>query len=159
MVYVIQVCWQLASKLSASLYVLLFVQWKTPDGGQRKCQKHAEFYSKNKFDTLVHLVGLVLRISGKYVPCKCRPQYNDFTFNQQLIITSYKSLSTVNICDNNERTLQPQSWTEKERKRNRIDSCKCSWSALGVSNVATSCFMFTVVLNVFLSSTQVFTRH
>ena len=26
---------------------LLCVQWKTPDGGQRNCAKHVEFYSKN----------------------------------------------------------------------------------------------------------------
>jgi len=39
------------------------VQWKTPDGGQRNCPKHAEFYSKNKFEKLVHLVGFIIRIS------------------------------------------------------------------------------------------------
>ena len=36
---------------------LLCVQWKTPDDGQRNCPKHVEFYSKNKFEKLVHLVG------------------------------------------------------------------------------------------------------
>jgi len=41
---------------------LLCVQWKTPDDGQRKCPKHAEFYSKNKFEKLVHLVGFIIRI-------------------------------------------------------------------------------------------------
>ena len=34
---------------------------KTPDDGQRNCPKHVEFYSKNKFDKLVHLVGFVIR--------------------------------------------------------------------------------------------------
>jgi len=29
---------------------------KTPDNGQRNCPKHVEFYSKNKFEKLVHLV-------------------------------------------------------------------------------------------------------
>ena len=43
------------------LYVLLCVQWKTPDDGQRKCPKHVEFYSKNKFEKLLHLVGFVIR--------------------------------------------------------------------------------------------------
>ena len=63
MVYVIQVCWQIASsKLSANLYVLLCVQWKTPDDWQRKCPRHVEFYSKNKFDKLVHMVGYIIRI-------------------------------------------------------------------------------------------------
>jgi len=41
---------------------------KTADDGQRNCPKHVEFYSKNKFEKLVHLVdrlcGLVVRISG-----------------------------------------------------------------------------------------------
>jgi len=35
---------------------------KTPDDGQRNCPKHVEFYSKNKFEKLVHLVGFVIRI-------------------------------------------------------------------------------------------------
>ena len=34
---------------------------KTPDDGQRNCPKHVEFYSKNKFEELVHLVGFVIR--------------------------------------------------------------------------------------------------
>ena len=50
-----------AHKLSANLYVLLCVQWKTPDDGQRNCLKHVEFYSKNKFQKLVHLVGFIIR--------------------------------------------------------------------------------------------------
>jgi len=41
---------------------LLCVQWKTADDGQRNCPKHVEFYSKNKFEKLVHLVGLIIRI-------------------------------------------------------------------------------------------------
>jgi len=36
--------------------------WKTPDNGQRNSPKHAEFYSKNKFEKLVHLVGFIIRI-------------------------------------------------------------------------------------------------
>jgi len=41
---------------------LLCVQWKIPDDGQRNCPKHVEFYSKNKFEKLVHLVGFIIRI-------------------------------------------------------------------------------------------------
>ena len=77
MVYVIQVCWQLASTIRTDLHLdpacklsaksvwhipLLCVQWKTPDDGQRNCPKHEEFYSKNKFEKLVHLVGFIIRI-------------------------------------------------------------------------------------------------
>jgi hypothetical protein len=35
---------------------------KTPDDGQRNCPKKEEFYSKNKFEKLVQLVGLIIRI-------------------------------------------------------------------------------------------------
>jgi len=48
MVYVIQVCCEYSQK--------------TPDDGQRNCLKHVEFYSKNKFEKLVHLVGFIIRI-------------------------------------------------------------------------------------------------
>jgi len=34
---------------------------KTPDNGQRNCPKHVEFYSKNKFEKLVHLIGFIIR--------------------------------------------------------------------------------------------------
>jgi len=40
---------------------LLCVQWRTPDDGQRNCPKHVEFYSKNKFEKLVHLFGFIIR--------------------------------------------------------------------------------------------------
>jgi len=53
-----------AHKLSANLYVLLCVQWKTADDGQRNCPKHVEFSSKNKFEKLVHLVGFIVRIDN-----------------------------------------------------------------------------------------------
>jgi len=45
-------------------HVILFVQWKTPDDGQRDCPKHVDFYSKNKFEKLVDLlvVGFIIRI-------------------------------------------------------------------------------------------------
>ena len=72
-VYGIQVCWQLASRIRTEFgrdpavskpvwhIPLLCVQWKTPDDGQRNCPKHVEFYSKNEFEKLVHLVGFILR--------------------------------------------------------------------------------------------------
>jgi len=55
-----------ARKLSANLYdmyvPLLCVQWKTPDDGQRNYPKRVDFYSKNKFEKLVHLVCFIIRI-------------------------------------------------------------------------------------------------
>jgi len=41
---------------------MLCVQWKTPDDGHRNCPKHVEFYSKNKFQILVRLIGFIIRI-------------------------------------------------------------------------------------------------
>ena len=35
---------------------------KTPDDGQRNCPKYVEFYSKNKFEKLVNLVGFIMGI-------------------------------------------------------------------------------------------------
>jgi len=44
------------------IYLLLCIQCLTPDDGQRNCQNHIEFYSKNKLEKLVHLVGFIIRI-------------------------------------------------------------------------------------------------
>ena len=33
---------------------------ETPDDGQRDCPKYVEFYSKNKFEKLVQLVGFII---------------------------------------------------------------------------------------------------
>ena len=62
MVYVIQVCWELAVTKPLWYKPLLCVERKTPDDGQKNCPKHVEFYSKNKFEKLVHLVGFIIRI-------------------------------------------------------------------------------------------------
>jgi len=35
---------------------------KTPAVGQRICPKHVEFYSENKFEKVVNLVGFIIRI-------------------------------------------------------------------------------------------------
>ena len=41
---------------------MLCVQGKIPDDGQKNCPKHVEFYSKNNFEKLLHLVGFIIRI-------------------------------------------------------------------------------------------------
>jgi len=51
-----------ARKLSENIYHCCVYSEKTPDDGHRNCPKHVEFYSKNKFEKLVHLVGFILRI-------------------------------------------------------------------------------------------------
>jgi len=45
------------------IYLLLCI--KTPDDGQKTCPKHVEFYFKNKFEKLMHLVGFIIRIQGE----------------------------------------------------------------------------------------------
>jgi len=53
------------SKQSANLYDIYHCcvySEKTPDDGQRNCPKHVEFYSKNKLEMLVLLVGFIIRI-------------------------------------------------------------------------------------------------
>jgi len=44
---------------SFSLYIQ---QWYMSYRFADSCLKHAEFYSKNKFEKLVHLVGFIIRI-------------------------------------------------------------------------------------------------
>ena len=43
-------------------YTITVCTVKTPDDGQRNYPKHVQFYSKNKFEKLVHLVGFIVRI-------------------------------------------------------------------------------------------------
>ena len=45
-------------------YTIAMCTVKTPDDGQRNCPKHVEFYSKNTFEKLFHLVGVTT--SRKY---------------------------------------------------------------------------------------------
>jgi len=54
--------WYMSYRFASRITPLLCVQWKTTDDGQRNCPKHVEFYSKNKFEKLVHLVGFIIRI-------------------------------------------------------------------------------------------------
>jgi len=56
--------WSCSQALSKPVWhiPLLRLRWKTPDDGQRNCPKYVEFYSKNKFEKLVHLDGFIIRI-------------------------------------------------------------------------------------------------
>ena len=53
---------QASCQQTCMTYTIAVLQWKIPDDGQRNCRKHVEFYSKNKFEELVHLVGFIRRI-------------------------------------------------------------------------------------------------
>jgi len=92
-VYVIQVFWQLPS-WSCSQAVskpvwhtpLLCVQWKSPDDGQKNCPKHVEFYFKNKFEKLIHVVGFIVRIFQDARSPECQTQY--------ILVINIKNLAT-----------------------------------------------------------------
>ena len=60
-VYVIQVMLTACYNLY-DIHQLLCIQYQTPDDGQKTCPKHVQFYSKNKFEKLVHLFGFIIRI-------------------------------------------------------------------------------------------------
>ena len=56
--------WSCAQAVSKPVWhiPLLCVQWKTPYDRMGNCPKHVEFYPKNTFEKLVHLVGFIIRI-------------------------------------------------------------------------------------------------
>jgi len=75
-VYVIQLASRIrtfrpdpARKLSTNLYAhncmvyhcCVYSEKKTYGDGQRNCPENVEFYSKNKFEKLVHIVGFIIR--------------------------------------------------------------------------------------------------
>jgi len=39
---------------------------KIPDDGQKNCPKHAEFYSNNKFEKFMYLVGFIIRTLARF---------------------------------------------------------------------------------------------
>jgi len=43
-------------------YTIAVCTLKKIDDGQRNCPKHIEFYFKNKFEKLVHLVDFIIRM-------------------------------------------------------------------------------------------------
>jgi len=46
-------------------YTIAVCTVKTPDDGHRNCPKNVEFYSINKFEKLVHLVGFIISKPNK----------------------------------------------------------------------------------------------
>ena len=66
---------------------LLCVQWKPPDNGQRNCPKLMEFYSKNKFEKWVHLVGFIIRISKRYLKNTLKVEA-EISSKRKLVITN-----------------------------------------------------------------------
>ena len=70
---------QAVSKTSMTYYLLLCMQYQIRDDGQKTCTKHVKFYSKNKFEKLVHLVGFIIRVyhDARYCECQIRQCPNE----------------------------------------------------------------------------------
>ena len=114
MVYVIQVCWQRAVSKPVWHIPLLCVQWKTPYDGQRNCLEHVEFYSKNKFEKLVHLIGFIIRTN--YVLAYESDQWILMPSNYVCHVTQYdtavmanKSSSIFQVCTPADRHPRPST--------------------------------------------------
>jgi len=73
------------------------VQWKTSDDGQRNCLKHEEFYSKNKSEKLVHLVGFIIRIyhDARSLECQIGPVV---LISQQLAFGKTQDIHNIVRC-------------------------------------------------------------
>ena len=56
------------------------MQYQTPDDGQKTCPKHVGFYSKNKLEKLVHLVGFITRIYQDARSHKCQKNTLQYLF-------------------------------------------------------------------------------
>jgi len=73
------------------LYLLLCTVIETPDDGKRNCPKHVEFYSKNKFEILVHIVGFIIRIHHDARSCECQRQT---ICNDQIAVLTYSMVQS-----------------------------------------------------------------
>jgi len=80
---------------------LLCLQWKNLDDGHRNCPKHVEFYSKNEFEKLVHLVGFIIRI------------YHDARSAEHRI--TVRNLYGINISRQFLHIIVPRPWKLKEK--------------------------------------------
>jgi len=71
------------------LYLLLCVQCRTPDDGQRYCPKHVEFYSESKFQKLVFLVGFSIRIYHDAWSSECQKQNSNLLIKKNSVAMIY----------------------------------------------------------------------
>jgi hypothetical protein len=109
MVYVIQVCRQLSSRIRMELQLhpdptrmlslwhipLLSVQWITPDGGQRNSPKHVEFHFQNKFEKLVHLLVFII---GKFVLSSTRFEHLMYMIRKTIFYIQLFMVGYSRIC-------------------------------------------------------------
>jgi hypothetical protein len=99
MIYVLQVCRQLSSRIRRELpswscskpiykpvwhIPLLCLQRITPDDGQRNCPKHVEFHFQNKFEKLVQQVGFITRKQKSSGMVQTAPSLHRYYFTIKL---------------------------------------------------------------------------
>ena len=94
--------------------ILLCVQWKTPDDGQRNCPKLVEFNSKNKFEKLVHLFVFIIR-NRFYCTPFCR--YGQLVHNQFIGHYIHKYIRLV-LCGFHGYQIKTRHTDEEESSSN-----------------------------------------
>ena len=71
---------------------------KTPDDGQRNSPKHVDFYSRNEFEKLVHLIGFIVRIYHDTRSPERQKRHGIYTLEYHSIVTLYRHY--VSTCTN-----------------------------------------------------------
>ena len=104
---------------------LLCVQWKIDDG-QRNCPKHVEFYSKNKFEKLVHLVGFIIRI---YHDARS-PERHYITMHGHLNVTISRYTVTWTSLYYDARSPERHYITMHGHLNVTISRCTVTWTSL-----------------------------
>jgi len=64
----------------------------TPDDRQKTSPKHVEFYSKNKFEKLVHVVGFIISTNYNFahiLSCLYKNIFNPYPANVENKVSSY----------------------------------------------------------------------
>ena len=65
------------------------IQYQTSDDRQKTCPKHVEYYSKNKFEKLVHLVSFIIRIYHDVRSCECQTSLRTLYFGRCIESSEY----------------------------------------------------------------------
>ena len=68
-----------------------------PDDGQRNCPKHVEFYSKNKFEKLVHPVGFIVRIYVRVMLFYSKNKFEKLVHLLGFFIRNWTPLSALSV--------------------------------------------------------------
>ena len=133
------------SKLSANLYdeYHCCVYNKEPlDDGQRNRPKHVEFYSRNKFEELVHLVGFIIRTKRSSRIGRTNIATLFITLlRPKLIYTSHQHLSCASPGKHRYSVTKHQLSNSVYRNYHRLPFgtyYTCSWRRLELSTVKNS---------------------